>query len=114
MFRSLRGRDYRLFAGGQLVSNIGTWMQRVAQDWLVLELSGRSAMAVGIAAALQFTPTLLLSMWAGMLADRLDKRRMLLMVQTGMGCCALVLGLLDLTGVVALWHVYVFCFVLGA
>lgn len=114
MFRSLHEPNYRLFAGGQVISNVGTWMQRVAQDWLVLELSGRSAMAVGIAAALQFTPTLLLSMWAGMLADRLDKRRMLLMVQSAMGGCALVLGVLDLTGVVALWHVYVFCFVLGA
>jgi len=113
MFRSLRERNYRLFAGGQVVSNVGTWMQRVAQDWLVLELSGRSAMAVGIAAALQFTPTLLLSMWAGMLADRMDKRRMLIVVQTGMGCCALVLGVLNVTGVVALWHVYVFCVVLG-
>ncbi|HEX4722519.1 MAG TPA: MFS transporter [Pseudonocardiaceae bacterium] len=113
MFSSLRERNYRLFASGQVVSNIGTWMQRVAQDWLVLELSGRSAMAVGIAAGLQFTPTLLLSMWAGMLADRMDKRRMLLVVQTGMGICALVLGVLDVAGVVALWQVYVFCVVLG-
>ncbi|HEX9334898.1 MAG TPA: MFS transporter, partial [Pseudonocardiaceae bacterium] len=113
MFSSLGERNYRLYAGGQVISNVGTWMQRIAQDWLVLELSGRSAMAVGIAAALQFTPTLLLSMWAGMLADRLDKRRMLLVVQAGMGVCALVLGLLDVTGVVALWQVYGFCLVLG-
>lgn len=114
MFGSLRERNYRYFASGQVVSNIGTWMQRVAQDWLVLELSGRSAMAVGVAAALQFLPTLLLSIWAGMLADRLDKRRMLLVVQSGMGVCALILGLLDVTGIVALWQVYVFCLVLGA
>ena len=113
MFSSLRERNYQLFAGGQVISNVGTWMQRIAQDWLVLELSGRSAMAVGIAAALQFLPTLLLSMWAGMLADRMDKRRMLLVMQAGMGGCALVLGLLDVTGVVALWQVYVFCLVLG-
>jgi MFS family permease len=113
MFSSLRERNYRLFAGGQVISNVGTWMQRIAQDWLVLELSGRSAMAVGIAAALQFLPTLLLSVWAGMLADRMDKRRMLLIMQAGMGGCALVLGLLDVTGVVALWQVYVFCLVLG-
>lgn len=113
MFSSLRERNYRLFAGGQVISNIGTWMQRVAQDWLVLELSGRSAIALGIAAALQFTPTLLLSMWAGMLADRMDKRRMLLVVQSGMGVCALVLGVLDVAGIVALWQVYVFCVVLG-
>jgi MFS family permease len=113
MFSALRERNYQLFAGGQVISNIGTWMQRIAQDWLVLELSGRSAMAVGIAAALQFLPTLLLSMWAGMLADRMDKRRMLLIMQAGMGGCALVLGLLDVSGVVALWQVYAFCLVLG-
>ncbi|HYS34307.1 MAG TPA: MFS transporter, partial [Pseudonocardiaceae bacterium] len=113
MFSSLRERNYRLYAGGQVISNVGTWMQRVAQDWLVLELSGRSPMALGIAAALQFLPTLVLSMWAGMLADRMDKRRLLLGLQAGMGGCALVLGLLDVTGIVALWQVYLFCLVLG-
>ncbi|HVV20091.1 MAG TPA: MFS transporter [Pseudonocardiaceae bacterium] len=113
MFRSLRERNYRLFAGGQVVSNVGTWMQRVAQDWLVLELSGRSPMALGIAAALQFLPTLGISMWAGVLADRMDKRRLLLVVQAGMGVTGLVLGLLNVTGVVALWHVYLLCLLLG-
>ncbi|HEX4705768.1 MAG TPA: MFS transporter [Pseudonocardiaceae bacterium] len=112
-FGSLRERNYRLFASGQVVSNVGTWMQRVAQDWLVLELSGRSPMALGIAAALQFLPTLVLSMWAGMLADRMDKRRLLLRLQAGMGACALVLGLLDVSGIVRLWQVYLFCLVLG-
>jgi MFS family permease len=113
MFSSLRERNYRLFATGQVVSNVGTWMQRVAQDWLVLELSGRSAMALGIAAALQFLPTLGLSVWAGMLADRMDKRKLLAVVQAGMGITGLVLGLLDVTGAVALWHVYLLCLLLG-
>jgi MFS family permease len=113
MFSSLSERNYRLFASGQVLSNIGTWMQRVAQDWLVLELSGRSPMALGIAVALQFMPTLLLSVWAGALADRMDKRRLELVVQAGMGVSALVMGLLDVTGAVALWHVYLLCLVLG-
>jgi MFS family permease len=113
MFSSLRERNYRLFASGQVVSNVGTWMQRVAQDWLVLELSGRSPVALGIAAGLQFLPTLGLSAWAGMLADRMDKRKLLVFVQAGMGLCGLVLGLLDVTGVVALWQVYLLCLLLG-
>jgi MFS family permease len=113
MFSSLRERNYRLFASGQVVSNVGTWMQRVAQDWLVLELSGRSPMALGIAAALQFLPTLGLSVWAGMLADRMDKRKLLVIVQAGMGVTGLVLGLLDVTGAVALWQVYLLCLLLG-
>ncbi|HEX5119264.1 MAG TPA: MFS transporter [Pseudonocardiaceae bacterium] len=113
MFSSLGERNYRLFAGGQVVSNVGTWMQRVAQDWLVLELSGRSPVALGIAAALQFVPTLGLSVWAGSLADRLDKRKLLIGLQAGMGLTGLVLGLLDLTGSVALWHVYLLCLLLG-
>lgn len=114
MWSSLRVRNYRLFAGGQVVSLAGTWMQRIAQDWLVLELSHSSASALGIATGLQFTPTLLLSLWGGVLADRYDKRRMLVAVQTGMALCALTLGLLDVSGVVRLWQVYVLCVVLGA
>jgi MFS family permease len=113
MFSSLGERNYRLFAGGQIVSNVGTWMQRVAQDWLVLQLSHHSPVALGIAAGLQFVPTLGLSVWAGMLADRLDKRKLLIAVQAGMGVCGLVLGLLDVTGAVALWHVYLLCVLLG-
>jgi MFS family permease len=113
MFSSLAERNYRWFAGGQVVSNVGTWMQRVAQDWLVLELSGRSPLALGIAAALQFAPTLALSAWAGMLADRMDKRRLLVFVQAGMGACGLALGVLNVTGAVALWQVYLLCLVLG-
>lgn len=113
MFASLRVRNYRLFAGGQIVSLAGTWMQRIAQDWLVLDLSGGSATALGIAAALQFSPTLVLSLWGGVLADRVDKRRMLLVLQVGMGLCALVLGVADVAGVAQLWHVYLLCLVLG-
>lgn len=113
MFASLRVRNYRLFAGGQIVSLAGTWMQRIAQDWLVLDLSGGSATALGIAAALQFSPTLVLSLWGGVLADRVDKRRMLVVLQVGMGMCALVLGVADVAGLAELWHVYLLCLVLG-
>lgn len=113
MFASLRVRNYRRYASGQVVSLVGTWMQRVAQDWLVLELSGGSPVALGVAVALQFAPTLVLSLWAGVLADRYDKRTMLIAVQVGMGLCALALGVLDVGGVVALWHVYLLCGVLG-
>lgn len=113
MFASLRVRNYRRYASGQVVSLVGTWMQRVAQDWLVLELSGGSPVALGVAVALQFAPTLVLSLWAGVLADRYDKRTMLIAVQVGMGLCGLLLGVLDVGGVVALWHVYLLCVVLG-
>ncbi|HTK62697.1 MAG TPA: MFS transporter [Pseudonocardia sp.] len=113
MWSSLRVRNYRLFAGGQVVSLAGTWMQRIAQDWLVLELSHSSPIALGVATALQFAPTLLLSLWGGVLADRYDKRRMLVAVQAGMSLCALTLGLLDVGGVVRLWQVYLLCVVLG-
>src|SRR5436190_23686661 len=90
MFGSLRVRNYRLFASGQVISNVGTWMQRIAQDWLVLELSGKNPVALGIAASLQFLPTLFLTLWAGVLADRVDKRKLLILVQSGMATCALV------------------------
>jgi MFS family permease len=113
IFASLRVPNYRLYAGGQVVSLIGTWMQRVAQDWLVLDLSGGNAAALGIAAALQFTPTLALSLWGGVLADRVDKRRMLAMLQVAMGVCAVVLGVAEVAGFVELWHVYVLCALLG-
>lgn len=113
MFASLRVPNYRLFATGQIVSLVGTWGQRVAQDWLVLDLSGGSPVALGIAVALQFSPTLVLSLWAGVIADRYDKRRLLIASQFAMGLCALVLGLLDVGGIVQLWHVYLLCLLLG-
>jgi MFS family permease len=112
MFRSLRVRNYRLYASGQLVSLTGTWMQRVAQDWLVLELTN-SGTALGIVTALQFGPSLLLGLWGGILADRGDKRRLLLATQSGLAMVALVLGLLDIAGVVQYWHVLVLATVLG-
>lgn len=112
-FASLRVPNYRLYASGQIVSLAGTWMQRVAQDWLVLDLSGGSATALGFTAALQFTPTLVLSLWGGVLADRIDKRRALMALQAAMGLCALVLGVAVVTGVVELWHVYLLSLLLG-
>jgi MFS family permease len=96
-----------------VISLVGTWMQRVAQDWLVLELSDGNPIALGVAAALQFGPVLVLSLWAGVLADRMDKRRLLITAQVALGCLALVLGLLDVTGLVTLWQVYALCLLLG-
>lgn len=112
MFRSLRVRNYRLYASGQLVSLTGTWMQRVAQDWLVLELTN-SGTALGVVTALQFGPSLLLGMWGGVLADRSDKRRLLLVTQSALAVVALLLGLLDITGVVRYWQVLVLATLLG-
>ena len=111
-FRSLRVRNYRLFAGGQLVSLTGTWMQAVGQDWLVLQLTG-SGVALGITMALQFLPMLLFGLWGGLLADRLDKRRLLVAVQSVMAVLALTLGVITVTGVVEVWMVYVLAGALG-
>jgi len=114
-FRSLRGFNYRVWAIGAVVSNIGTWMQRTAQDWLVLtQLTHHNATAVGIVMALQFGPQLLLLPITGYTADRLDRRRILLVTQASMGVLALGLGILTISGVVQLWHVYVFAFLLGS
>ncbi|MFF9487034.1 MFS transporter [Streptomyces sp. NPDC014676] len=112
MFASLRVRNYRLFFLGQVVSNIGTWMQRIAQDWLVLSLTGSSA-AVGITTALQFLPMLLFGLYGGVLVDRLRKRPTLLVTQTAMALTSLVLAALTLTGRVEVWHIYVAAFALG-
>jgi MFS family permease len=113
LFASLRVRNYRLFASGQVVSLTGTWMQRVAQDWLVLSLSHNSGTAIGITTGLQFAPVLLFGLLGGVIADRYDKRRVLVMTQIAMGVLALGLGLLDVTGAVQLWHVYALAFGLG-
>jgi MFS family permease len=112
MFRSLRVRNYRLFATGQLISLTGTWMQRVAQDWLVLRLTN-SGTALGIVTAIQFLPPLLFGLWGGVLADRGDKRRLLLATQSGLAVAALLLGILDIGGIVRLWHVYALAGVVG-
>jgi MFS family permease len=113
MFRSLAIRNYRLFATGQLVSLTGTWMQNVAQDWLVLDLTHRSGTALGITTALQFTPMLLFGLFGGVFADRHDKRRVMVATQTVQGLLALSLGLLVVTGVVQTWMVFCFAFLLG-
>jgi MFS family permease len=113
-FRSLRHANYRLWAIGALVSNVGTWMQRTAQDWIVLtQLTHESATAVGIVMSLQFGPQLLLLPLAGPAADRWDRRRLLMVTQAAMGLLALVLGLLAMSGTLVLWHVYVLAFLLG-
>jgi MFS family permease len=113
-FRSLRNRNFRLWAAGAFVSNVGTWMQRTAQDWLVLaELTPHNATAVGIVMALQFGPSLVLLPLTGWTADRIDRRKLLLVTQGAMGVLALALGLLTVFGAVQLWHVYVFALLLG-
>ncbi|HEX6918625.1 MAG TPA: MFS transporter, partial [Actinomycetes bacterium] len=106
-FHSLRIRNYRLYAAGGVVSNVGTWMQRVAQDWLVLQLSHNDGVALGITTGLQFLPMLLFGPLGGMLADRYSKRRLLVVTQAFMGAVGAVLGVLDITGVVQVWHVFV-------
>lgn len=113
-FRSLAIRNYRIWAGGAIVSNVGTWMQRTAQDWLVLTyLTQNNATAVGIVMALQFGPQIFLLPITGMAADYMDRRKLLIATQTAMGMLALGLGILTLTGLVQLWHVYVFALLLG-
>lgn len=112
-FRSLRVRNYKLFFFGQLVSVCGTWMQTIAQAWLVLRLSHNSGFAVGMITALQFLPMLLLGMWGGVLADRVDKRRLLIGTQAAMAITAAALAALTLSGAVRLWHVYTLVLLTG-
>lgn len=111
-FRSLHIRNYRLFFFGQLISVTGTWMQTVAQSWLVLNIT-ESGVALGITVALQFLPMLLFGMWGGLLADRLDKRKLLIAMQVAGGLLALTLYGLVATDSVELWMVYVLAFGLG-
>ena len=113
-FRSLRNPGYRAWAAGSLVSNIGTWVQRTAQDWLVLtQLTHHNATSLGVVMALQFGPHIVLLPFTGSAADRFDRRRILVATQSAMFALALTLGLLTLAGVVALWHVYAFALLLG-
>ncbi|HMN98513.1 MAG TPA: MFS transporter [Miltoncostaeaceae bacterium] len=111
-FAALRNDNYRRYFAGQAVSLVGTWMQTVAQGWLVLELTG-SGTALGLVAAAQFAPLLLLAPYGGVLADRMDKRRLLIATQTALGLIALTLGVLVVAGVVALWMVVALAFALG-
>jgi MFS family permease len=113
-FRSLNNFNYRLWAGGALISNVGTWMQRIAQGWLVLtQLTHNNATAMGVVLALQSGPHLLLLPLTGFAADHLDRRKLLLATQAAMGALAFGLGILTVSGLVELWHVYVFAFLLG-
>lgn len=113
MFAALSSRNYRLYFAGGVLSNTGTWFQRVGQDWLVLQLSDNSGTALGITAGLQFLPMLLLTPYAGLVADRLPKRRVLLSSQAVMAVASLTLGLLSVTGEVRTEHVYVLALVFG-
>jgi MFS family permease len=111
-FRSLRTRNFRLYASGQALSLIGTWMQRMAQEWLVLDLTG-SGRWLGVTAALQFLPLLVVGPWGGLVADRVDKRKLLLVTQSAAGVLAAVLGVVTLTGAVQLWMVLALALALG-
>jgi MFS family permease len=112
-FRSLKVRNYRLFTTGQLIKLTGVWMQFTAQDWLVLQLSHQRATALGTVTALQFLPVLLLTLYGGKLADRFDKRKLLIIVNAAFAVVAAVLGVLVATGVVQLWHVFALAAVMG-
>ena len=113
-FTALQHPNYRRWAVGALISNTGTWMQRVAQDWLVLTvLTADSGLAVGITTGLQFAPMLLFAPVAGVLADRFDRRRLLMATQATSALTALVLGVLVVSGVAELWHVYLLAALLG-
>ena len=111
-FRSLREPNYRRFFVGHSVSVIGTWMQRVAQDWLVLTLTG-SGVALGISTALQFGPMLVLGLWGGTVVDRVDRRRLIIATQSVSAVLAATLAVLALTGAVRLWMVYALALALG-
>jgi MFS family permease len=113
-FRSLGIFNYRIFFFGAFLSNIGTWMQRTAQDWIVLtHLTHNDAAAVGVTLALQFGPVLLLMPLSGLIADRVNRRTMLVITQISMGVLGLGLGLIVLADVETLWEVYAFAFALG-
>lgn len=114
MFSSMGIRNYRLFWTGGLVSNVGTWMARVAQDWLVLTvLTANSATALGIITGLQFLPVALLAPYAGSLADRIPKRKLLMYTQAAQALIGLTMAALVLGGLIQLWHVYVLATLLG-
>lgn len=113
MFAALVEPNYRKYLAGAFVSNIGTWMQRIAQDWLVLELSGGSGLAVGITTGLQFLPMLLLSPYGGLIADRFNKQRILKVTQSWLALCAAALGVLAVTGLATTEQVYVIAFAFG-
>ena len=113
-FRSFAVPNYRLWFAGALVSNVGTWMQRTAQDWIVLtQLTQGDAVAVGVTMSLQLGPQLLLVPWSGYVADRFYRRKLLMTTQAVMGMLGIGLGIISVTGVAQLWMVYVFALALG-
>jgi MFS family permease len=114
MFRSLAGVNYRIWFAGALISNVGTWMQRTAQDWYVLtELTDNDAAAVGFTMALQFGPALIIGPFAGVIADRMPGRRLLAITQVAQALLALALGLIIVLGIAELWMVYLLALGLG-
>jgi len=111
--RSFKHRNFRILYPANAMSNIGTWAQRVAQDWLVLELSNNNAAMLGLVTAIQFLPAMLLSLYGGLLADRFSKRKLLILTNTGAGLSSVVLGLLVVSKSVELWHVFALALLLG-
>lgn len=112
-WRSFRHRNFRILFAANTISNIGSWAQRIAQDWLVLELTNNNGSALGLVTALQFAPVLFFSLHGGALADRFDKRKVLVFTNMGGGLFAAVLGILVVTDHVELWHVFALAFLLG-
>ena len=112
-WRSFRHRNFQILFSANAVSNIGSWAQRIAQDWLVLELSHNNGTYLGLVTGLQFLPVLFFSLHGGALADRFDKRKVLIATNIGGGLSALILGLLVTSHNVQLWHVFVLAFALG-
>lgn len=112
-WRSFRHRNFRILFAANAISNIGSWAQRIAQDWLVLELTNNNGSYLGLVTALQFAPVLFFSLHGGALADRFDKRRVLVFTNVGGGLFAGILGILVMTHQVKLWHVFVLAFLLG-
>jgi MFS family permease len=112
-WRSFRHRNYRILFPANAVSNIGSWAQRIAQDWLVLELTDNNGTYLGLVTAVQFAPVLLFSLHGGKLADRFNKRKVLILTNIIGGVASLGLGVLVITGARALWHVFVIAAILG-
>ena len=111
--RSFKHRNFRILYPANALSNIGSWTQRVAQDWLVLELTDNDPATLGLVTALQFLPAMLLSLYGGLLADRFSKRKLLLLTNLGAGLASVFLGILVVTDSVELWHVYALALLLG-
>ena len=112
-WRSFRHRNYRILFPANTVSNIGSWAQRIAQDWLVLELTNNNGTYLGLVTAVQFAPVLAFSLHGGKLADRFNKRKVLILTNIIGGAASLALGILVMTDLIALWHVFVLAGILG-